>query len=89
MAEPTVIALNATVRIADDRKAAFLDAVAQSYERYVADFGEVPDALACVMGGLKQRARVSYEINGASRDGAISFLALATMALTKEIVNPD
>lgn len=84
----SVVALNKTVRVADDRKAAFLDAVAQSYDVYVSEFDQTPDGIAYVMGGVFQTARVAHHVTGASASGASSFLALASVAITKDLIAP-
>ena len=48
-----VVALG-KARVDDDRKRAFLDVLAAAYDDYVNGQGQVPDAIAFVLGGLKQ-----------------------------------
>lgn len=70
--------------ICNDRKAAFLDAVATSFDAYIKDFGAEPDAIVYVLGGIKQTARPGWSMYGESMDGATSMKAFAAMALMRE-----
>lgn len=71
------------------RKQQFLDHLAMSLETYIERYDEVPDALVVVMGGVFQTARVNYIIGGDSKRGTTSFLALAHVALARELIAPN
>jgi hypothetical protein len=76
------------VQVESDRKALFVNDMAASFDRYVADFGCEPEAFVVVMGGLRQNARVSWTTQGDTEGGAVSMLAIAQATILKEIVNP-
>lgn len=75
--------------IGSDRKAMFLNDFAASFDRYVKDFGEEPEAFVATMGGIRQKVRVSYTTQGETEGCAGSMLALAQAVITKEILSPD
>jgi hypothetical protein len=70
--------------IVRDRRQSFIDAIAQSFERYVADHGEEPDAIVYALAGVKQPSRTGWVIDGNSKDGATSLLCLAAAHLSRE-----
>lgn len=72
----------------NERRAAFLQAVATSYDLYVTDHGEEPDALVYVLCGLKQPSRIAWEIQGPSMGGASSILSLAATHCLAEAAAP-
>lgn len=65
--------------IASDRRAAFMAAVAQSFELYVAEYGFEPDAIVYTLCGLKQPSRIAWVIEGESQGGPTTILALAAV----------
>jgi hypothetical protein len=75
--------------VASDAKAEFMRHMAASFEKYVEDFGCEPDALVAVYCGLKQTARAHWLIRGESEGGAASIIALAAMAMMREIAAPE
>lgn len=88
MSESTVTAFPGA-QISSDRRAHFLNYVAGAFDAYVKLHGEEPDAIVSVMGGLKQDARCSWTIGGASEGGATTMLAFAQAVLTRELCNPN
>jgi len=69
-----------------NEKQAFLDTVAMSYDDYSTDYGEAPEAIAYVLGGVKQTALGGWHITGETSDGVTSFLALSHAVLLKEAI---
>lgn len=69
----------------DERRADFLQAVTQSYDRYVSDFGQRPDAVVYILGGVRQSARAHWAVDGDSRGAATSMLAFAHAVLGREV----
>ena len=76
-------------RVDDDRKRAFLYVLAAAYDDYVNGQGQVPDAIAFVLGGLKQAGQPSYMVNGDSRGGSTTWLTFASACLMREAMNGD
>lgn len=72
-----------------DRKQAFLNAVATSYEAYVDRYGYEPEAIVYTMLGLKQVAWTGWLVQGDSQGGSSSILALAGVAVTREVIKED
>lgn len=72
--------------VTNERRAHFLTHLAASFDAYVADIGEEPDALVIVMGGLKQTARPTWTVCGDSEGGPTTMLALAHVSLLKEVI---
>lgn len=79
----------AGVTVGSERKLHMVQVTAEAIDRYVGDFGEEPECAVLVLCGLKQTARVSYAIKGASIGGTTSILALAQATLANEIVSPS
>ena len=77
------------VTVGSERKLHMVQVTAEAIDLYVADFGEEPECAVLVLCGLKQTARVSYAIKGASIGGTASILALAQATLTNEILSPS
>lgn len=73
----------------NDRKALLLQAVSASFDLYVTDWGEEPDAIVYVLGELKQTCRPGWQISGASEGGATSMQSVAAMSLLRDIIAPD
>jgi hypothetical protein len=63
--------------IQSERREQFLQAVAQTFERYVAEYGYEPDAIVYTMNGTHQASLIGWEIQGASQGGVVSVLALS------------
>ncbi len=70
--------------VSNDRRDRFVQAVAATFDKYVKDYGVEPDAMVYIMGGIKQRALIGWDINGESTEGTTSFLALAAVHMTTE-----
>lgn len=77
------------VTVGSERKLHMVQVTAEAIDRYVEDFGEEPECAVLVLCGLKQTARVSYAIKGASIGGTTSILALAQATLANEIISPS
>lgn len=73
-------------QIASERRKEFLNDVANSYDLYTKDFGEEPEAIVFVLGGITQSARVAFTTEGLTQRGSSSMLALAHVTLLKRIV---
>lgn len=72
-----------------DRKAFFLSEFAASFDKYVSDYGEEPDAFVAVMGGVRQNCRVFWSTQGETEGAPLAFIALSGAVVQKELVNPD
>ena len=83
-----VVALG-KARVDDDRKRAFLDVLAAAYDDYVSGQGQIPDAIAVVLGGLKQAGQPSYMVNGDSQGGSTTWLTFASACLMREAMSGD
>lgn len=70
--------------VSNERREAFMRAIATSYEIYVRDFGCEPDALVYVLNGLTKPSLVAWDIQGDSQGGAASVLSLAAVHLLTE-----
>lgn len=68
---------------AEERRAEVINAVAEAFDKYVDDYGVVPDGIVAVFGGVKQTAVVSWLVRGESEGGATSMQALAAFALMR------
>ena len=79
----------AGVTVGGERKPHMVQFMAEAIDRYVEDFGEEPECAVLVLCGLKQTARVSYAIKGASIGGTTSIMALAQASLLNQIISPD
>lgn len=75
----------------DDLREAFMRHIGQCYEVYRQRFGEAPNALVAVFGGVKQTALLNYYIpeDGPSGGGVTSMLALAQTTILQDIINPS
>lgn len=65
--------------VENERREAFMRAIATSYDLYVTDNGQDPDAVVYILCGLKQPSVIAWDIQGASMDGASSILSLAAV----------
>lgn len=70
--------------VENERRAAFLQAVAASYDIYTADNEHEPDAIVYVLCGLKQTSYIGWDIRGDSTDGPMSILSIAAVHCLKE-----
>lgn len=83
---PKVVPIRKDVAPLDDRKTRFIDHMALSYDKYVADFGVRPDAAVTVLGGLGQTLRNSWTMPGDTSTGKpLHVLALAHSTLGMEL----
>ncbi|WP_395443591.1 hypothetical protein [Caulobacter sp. UC70_42] len=73
--------------IVSERREAFLQAVAQTFERYVSKYGYEPDAIVYIMNGTHQPSLIGWDIQGQSQGGAVSVLALAGAHVMAEAQN--
>lgn len=83
-ADRNVIAIRGA-EVRSDRKAHFVNHVGACFDAYVSDYGQQPDAIVLVLGGVKQNARCSWTVQGESEGAATSMLALATGVMTREV----
>jgi hypothetical protein len=74
--------------IVNDRRANFLRHTAASFDSYRLKYGDDPDAMVMVLGGLKQTAEAFWIVRGDSEGGGTTMLAFAQSALQREISNP-
>lgn len=65
--------------IENERREAFMRAVATSYDLYAESYGHDPDALVYVLCGIKQPSQIAWEIQGESQGGPLSVLAIAAV----------
>lgn len=65
--------------IENERRAAFLQPVAASFDHYVEANGQEPDAVVYVMCGIKQSSQIAWDIHGDSAGGPTSILSLAAV----------
>jgi hypothetical protein len=70
--------------VSNERREAFMRAVATSYELYVRDYGCEPDALVYILNGLTKPSLVAWDIQGESMGGATSILSFAAVHLMTE-----
>lgn len=84
-----VVPIHAGMTVTRDRKAEFLNHLAQCFDSYTARNGYEPDASVFVLCGLKQTADCYWSIRGDSEGGGTTILALAQTAISKEIINPS
>lgn len=75
--------------IQSNRREQFLAQVAESFDLYVKDYGEEPECLVYVMGGITQTCRAAWFTSGISEAGAMTMKAASMAVLMKELTNPD
>lgn len=71
-------------KVDNDRRSRFVQCVAQSFDKYVADNGYEPEAIVYVLCGLKQSSRIAWDIHEGSAGGATSIIALAAVHMMAE-----
>jgi hypothetical protein len=65
--------------VENERRTAFMRAVASSYDLYLEAVGEEPDAIVYVLCGIRQQSRIAWDIHGDSAGGPTSILSLAAV----------
>ena len=65
--------------IENERRAAFVQAVAASFDLYLEATGVEPEAIVYVLCGLKLPARIAWDIRGDSIGGGSSILSMAAI----------
>ncbi len=65
--------------IENERRAAFMQAVAASFDLYVSDHGHEPEAIVYVLCGLKQPSHIAWDIQGDSQGGPMSIISIAAV----------
>lgn len=65
--------------IENERREAFLQAVAASFDLYVESHAQEPDAIVYVLCGVKQPSRIAWDIRGESAGGPTSILSIAAV----------
>lgn len=65
--------------IENERRAAFMRAIAASFDLYVATYGQEPDATVYVLCGLQQPSQIGWDVRGGSEKGLTSVLSLAAV----------
>lgn len=63
----------------NERRAAFIQAVAASFDLYMESCGFEPDALVYVLCGLTQPSQIAWDIRGDSMGGPTSILSVAAV----------
>jgi hypothetical protein len=80
-----IIPLRPGASIENVQRDNFTAHVAASFNSYSAKYGEEPDAMVLVLGGLKQSGEAFWIIRGDSQGGATSMLAFAQATIQREI----
>lgn len=70
--------------VQSERREAFLQTVAQAFERYVAEFGEEPDGVVYAMGGAHQSTIVGWDVHGRSETAVTSVLSMSAVHMLAE-----
>lgn len=70
--------------VSNERREAFMRAIATSYDIYVRDFGCEPDALIYILNGITKPSLVAWDIQGDSTGGPASILSLGAVHLLTE-----
>lgn len=83
--DANVIGLRGSLPLRCDRKDQFVQNLSQSFDSYVRKYGEEPDAVVSVLGGLKQTAEAYWCVRSDSEGGGTTMLAVAQATLTREI----
>lgn len=65
--------------VENERRAAFVQAVAASFDLYVERNGQEPDAVVYVLCGIKQPPQIAWDIRGDSMGGPTSILSIAAV----------
>jgi hypothetical protein len=65
--------------VENERRDAFMRAVALSYDVYVREHGQEPDAIVYVLNGLTKPSQIAWDIQGDSQGGPSSILSLAAV----------
>lgn len=73
-----VVAMGANP-ITNDRRRRFMEAVAQSYEVYIAEHGYEPEAMVYVLAGTHQASHIAWQVEGDSEGGVVSVLSIAAV----------
>ena len=76
-------------RIDCDRKAQFLETLAESLDIYIQNHGEPPDALVFALGGVGQYIHSRTHTEGRSDDCGRAVVSQAILALTKTLMEDD
>lgn len=75
--------------IESDRKALFLETVAEAFDKFVTENGEIPDGIVFAMGGVAQSTACWAITDGRSEDCSRAFSSLAIMSLTRWLFADD
>jgi hypothetical protein len=78
-----VVAFGNTIH-GDAHKEGFLRAVAQSYDLYVEDFDQAPDAVVYALCGITQPSQIGWLVTGPSEKGVTSVVSLAAVHMLSE-----
>lgn len=84
----SVIPMRDGLTVTRDRKAEFVNHMAQCFDSFTQRNGHEPDASVFVFCGLKQPADVFWTIRGDSQGGSTTILAFAQAAISRQIINP-
>lgn len=82
MTEDNVVGIRKEVQLVSARKQEFLNAVSQSFDQYVRDWGHEPDALIYVQTGWGMKSVSSWHVEGKSEGCAGPLIALAGTQLS-------
>ena len=72
-----------------DRKAQFLETLAESLDIYIRTYGEPPDALVFTLGGVGRPTQSRYHTEGRSDDCSRAAISQSILALTKMLMVYD
>ncbi len=86
MADDTVVAFKGAA-LNSDRRADFLREVAAQFDKYAADYGEEPQALAFYLGGANQQPHMGWITGGESVGYGSAVLAMAGCYMTLHAFN--
>lgn len=84
-----VIPLRRGAQVHSDRKANFINHAGQVFDSYALRYGEQPDAMVMVLGGLRQAAETFWIVRGDSEGGATTMLALAQASIQRQLIEND
>lgn len=84
-----IVPLRAGGQIHNDRKANFINNIGASFDSFTRKYGEQPDAMVIVLGGLRQAAETFWIVRGESEGGATTMLAFAQASIQRQLLNGD
>lgn len=86
---PRVVSLDGEAMSNSFHRQQLLQTVAEAYDAYKKKNPEEPDAIAFVLGGMRQTAAAGWYVGGDTVGATTTFLCLAQVTLLQEITNPN